>query len=435
MPNFDPLPGFRDFYPEECSIRNFIFAKWRQVCRAHNFAEYDAPILQPTELFIEKSGPEIVSQLFNFTDKGEREVTLRPEMTPYVCNMIAARAASLKRPLRWFSIGEFFRYERPQKGRLRSFYQLNADIFDEADTSAEVQLMALAVDLFRAFGLTKDDFAVRLSDRTLWLEYLAALGLAPDTALKVLQIIDKWEGEEPAEIKSKLAALSPGNSEKLYQSIQELMTVKSVEALESFLKAQKEIWEKVSPRLQDWNVLLKDLSSLGISDYIQVDLSIVRGLAYYTGFVFEIFEKKGKARALGGGGRYNDLIKKLGGPSMPAVGFALGDVTTLDLLSSMNLIPAFLQSCDLYLAYTSDATRSKALALLPQLREAGFSVEVSLKPLGFGKQMKAADKAGARKVLILGDEELAKGVCKLKELVTGKEIELPLEKLLEGLRE
>ena len=342
--------------------------------------------------------------------------------------------------MRWFSIGEFFRYERPQKGRLRSFYQLNADIFDEADTTAEVQLIALAIDLYRSFGLTSANFAVRLSDRTLWLEYLGTLGLASDAPMSILQIIDNWEREEPAEIRKKLASLCKGGQQEneLYQTIISLREVKSMDDLQRTLEnipGNLEPFDKVNSRIETWRTLLADLKAIGLENFIQVDLGIVRGLAYYTGFVFEIFEKQGKSRALGGGGRYNDLIQKLGGPSMPAVGFALGDVTTLDLLTSLNLLPAFVQSCDLYLAYTSEPTRAKALDLLPKLREAGYSVEISLKPLGFGKQLKAADKAGARKVVIIGDDELAKNACKVKDLSAKSEVEVPLEKLLEHLRQ
>lgn len=432
MSNVDPLPGFRDFYPEDCQIRNYIFDIWRMVCRRHNFVEYDAPILQPTELFIEKSGPEIVGQLFNFKDKGGREVTLRPEMTPYVCQMIAAKAQSLKRPLRWFSIGEFFRYERPQKGRLRSFFQLNADIFDEAGVAAEVELLALAVDLCRGFGLTQKDIAVRLSDRTLWLEYLSAKGLSPETATGVLQIVDKWEREDPAEITKKLEALKQG----LAEAVNGLIKIKSFAELEKFLGAQASLGNSpaLAARLADWKSLLADLTALGLSDFIQVDLGIVRGLAYYTGFVFEVFEKTGKSRALGGGGRYDNLVEKIGGPKMPAMGWACGDVTLLDCLTERGLLPKFIQSCNLFLVYTSDTTRAKALELLPQLRAAGLCVEISLKPIGFGKQMKAADKAGARYACIIGDDELAKGLCKLKCLNSGDELEVPLGKLLEHLK-
>jgi histidyl-tRNA synthetase len=432
MPNFDPLPGFRDFYPEECQVRNFIFAKWRQVCRAHNFVEYVVPTLQPTELFTVKSGPEIVGQLFNFKDKGDREVTLPAEITPYAAVMIGARAASLKRPIRWFSIPQCFRYERMQKGRGREFYQLNADIFDEPGTTAEVEIISFAIDIFRAFGLTQKDFVVRLSDRTLWLELLFTLGISLENAMIVLQTIDKWEREDPAEIKKKLEAIKPG----LTVTVKGMLEIKSLDALEKLLEGKNS--ESLTARLDNWKALLADLATMGLSDYIGVDLSIVRGLAYYTGFVFEVFEKDDQGgltgRALAGGGRFNDLVKKLGGPDMPAVGIGMSDVTLLVPLAERSLLPKFVDACDLYLAYTSPTTRAKALELLPKLRDAGFSVEISLKSLGFGKQMKAADKAGARKVLILGDDELSNNICKVKELTTGKEIELPLEKLIEGLR-
>ena len=427
MSTFDPLPGFREFYPEDCALRNYIFNMWRGVCRRHNFVEYAVPTLQPTELFVEKSGPEIVGQLFNFADKGGREVTLPPEATPYVAHMVGAKASALKRPLRWFSIPQCFRYERPQKGRGREFYQLNADIFDEAGITAEVEILALTIDIFRSFGLTKDDFAVRISDRTLWLEYLAATGMTAEQSMNVLQIVDKWEKEEPAEIKKKLEAIKTGSFEK----IGAMINIKSIDALEKILSEMNA--EKLLERLNEWKALIADLNAMGLKDFVQVDLGIVRGLAYYTGFVFEVFEKNG-GRALAGGGRYDNLIEKVGGPKMAAFGMGLGDITLLNLLTEKKLLPNLTTSCDFYIAYMGDAARAKALEILPQLRDAGFSVEISLKSLNFGKHLKAADKAGARVAIIIGDDELNKGIAKLKSLSSGKETEAPLEKLVEYLR-
>lgn len=430
------LPGFRDFYPEECQLRNYVFNVWRRVCRLHNFQEYDAPVLQPTELFTEKSGPEIVGQLFNFTDKGERQVTLRPEMTPYVCQMVGAKAQSLKRPIRWFSIGEFYRYERQQKGRLRAFYQLNADIFDEAGITAEVELLALVIDVFRAFGLTEKHFAVRLSDRTLWLAYLAAMGLNNEQSIATLQALDKWkQGGNDDETQKKIETQT-GNK-KIYPAIKDFMQSQySFDGIAAFFECNSILAgnETISKRLQEWKSLFADLKAMGLSDYIQVDLGIVRGLAYYTGFVFEVFQTTGEGRALAGGGRYDNLVEKLGGPKMPAFGMAIGDVTLQDCLAENNLLPKFTGGCDLFLAYTSDVTRAKLLELLPQLRAAGMSVEMPLKSAGLGKLMKAADKAGARHMLILGDDELAKNMAKMKNLATGEERDIPLDKLNEHLR-
>lgn len=430
--SFNPLPGFRDFYPEELQLRNFIFNVWRRVCRQHNFAEYDAPILQPTELFVEKSGPEIVGQLFNFKDKGEREVTLRPEMTPYVCQMVGAKAQSLKRPIRWFSIGEFFRYERPQKGRLRSFYQLNADIFDEADVTAEVELLALVIDVFRAFGMTQEHFAVRLSDRTLWLEFLAAKGLSEEQARSVLQAVDKWERESKEDSQKKLQAIGVKDAQALFADVESFMKIKSFAELEAF--AQKQSSAALGERLKQWKTIFADLKAMGLAEYVLIDLSIVRGLAYYTGFVFEAFQKTGEGRALAGGGRYDNLVEKVSGTPMPAFGMGLGDVTLADCLRENNLLPSFTAGCDMFFVYTSDATRAKMLELLPQLRAAGMSVDMPLKASGFGKMMKAADRAGARHALILGDDELAKGVAKIKNLASGEEREVALAQLNEHLK-
>ncbi len=415
-------------------MRNYFFEVWRRVCRAHNFVEYAVPTLQPTELFIEKSGPEIVSQLFNFTDKGGREVTLPPEATPYVAQMVGAKAASLKRPIRYFSIPQCFRYERPQKGRGREFYQLNADIFDEPGTTGEAEILALAIDIFKALGLGAKDFAVRLSDRTLWLEFLAALGFDEAKALEILPIVDKWEREEPSEILKKLEVLAGAQAAALQKAFGELMAVKSLEALEQFVREQKlAASEKLLARIEEWKALLRDLAALGYADFIQVDMGIVRGLAYYTGFVFELFERTGQGRAIAGGGRFNNLVKKLGGPDMAAVGIAMSDVAVMNVLSDRGLLPEYAATPAIYLAYTSEFTRAKALELLPQLRAKGCPVECPLKPLAFGKQLKAADKSGARKAIIIGDDELSRGVCKLKDLRSGAEEELPLATLPEKI--
>jgi histidyl-tRNA synthetase len=438
MSSIEPLPGFREFYPRDCQIRNFIFTVWRRVCRAHNFVEYATPTLQPTELFIEKSGPEIVGQLFNFTDKGEREVTLPAEVTPYVCQMVGAKAAALKRPLRWFSIPECFRYERAQRGRTRSFYQLNADVFDEASEAAEVELISLTIDLYRAFGLTAKDIVVRLSDRTLWVEYLLGLAVPADKMVVTLGIIDKWEREEPAEIIKKLSAIVGGEAQAkaLREAVVGLMACQSIEALEEFLreKLSGEALEKNLARVASMKAILADLDAMGLADFVRVDFGVIRGLAYYTGFVFEVFDRIGKSRALAGGGRYDHLVKKLGGPDMPAMGMGMGDVTLLDILTERKLLPEFVDSVDFYLASTSPATRAAALKLSVELRDAGFVVELPLKELGFGKQMKAADKANAGAVIILGDDELAKGSVKVKDLRSGQEKEMPLEGLAKNLR-
>lgn len=432
MAGFQSLPGFRDFYPEDFSRRQHIFRVWRQNAAAFGFQEYDAPVLEPLELYKTKSGDEIESQLFSFKDKGGREVSLRPEMTPTVCRMVGARAGALKRPIKWFSIAEFYRYERAQKGRLRAFHQFNADIFGEAGPEAEVELIALLIQCLAGFGLTKDDFCVRLSDRDLWFFYLEALGFDDAQSRSLLTVIDRHEkmgdeafkgyaethGELPADRKDKILAF---------------LKVKGLTELETALAPFQS--EKLTARLADWRKVLAGVRAMGLADFIAVDLSVVRGLAYYTGFVFEAFDRKGDLRALAGGGRYNDLIKKLGGPDLPAVGFAIGDVTTGLLLEQRGLAPAHGAAPEVYAVIGGEAERKAAFADIQALRSAGLRVEYPFKDTAMGKQFKAASDSGARLAIIYGGDELAKGVVKIRNLTDRTEREVARDQTVAAVRD
>jgi len=430
---FETLPGFREFYPDACARRNHVFGRWRYVARAFNFLEYDAPVLEPLELYIEKSGEEIVGQLFNFEDRGGRGVALRPEMTPSLARLIGAKANSLKRPIKWFNIGEHYRYERPQKGRLRAFYQFNVDIFGEPGPSADAELIALLAQSLQSFGLGRTDFKIRLSDRDLWLLILAAEGLDAAGSAEVLGIIDKLERTERAKTIEKLSSVFGRDAGAFLTKIEEAICIRDFDALKVYIEKlplEGDLTEQAHARLQDWSQLMDHLTASGVADFIRIDLGIVRGLAYYTGFVFEAFEASGEGRALAGGGRYDALVKKLGGPDMPAVGFAMGDVTLVDLLESKSLMPAYLQCPQFIAIIGGEAERRAALADAAQLRSLGYQVEYPLKNQGFGKQFKSANQSGARFALIYGSEELEKGVIKVRDLATGNESEIVRKYLL-----
>ena len=321
MREFQTLPGFREFYPEDLARRNHVFRVWRQTANAFGFAEYDAPVLEPLDLYRAKSGDEIEAQLFSFTDKGQREVALRPEMTPTVCRLVGAKAGSLKRPIKWFNIAEFYRYERMQKGRGRCFFQFNADIFGEAGIEAEIELIALLVQCLRAFGLTAADFRVRLSDRNLWFCYLGSLGLDEARIPAMLSAIDKYEKLGDEAFKPYVGAFGPLDPE-LRRKVLSFLEIRSFQSLEKAIgaegPAQGAAAGKLAERLGDWRNLLAGLDAMGLADFVHVDLGVVRGLAYYTGFVFEAFDMKGELRALAGGGRYDHLVARLGGPDLPA---------------------------------------------------------------------------------------------------------------------
>jgi len=432
MATFQTLPGFREFYPEDFARRNHVFRLWRQTANVFGFSEYDAPVLEPLELYKAKSGDEIEAQLFSFVDKGGREVALRPEMTPTVCRLVGAKANSLKRPIKWFSIAEFFRYERMQKGRGRCFSQFNADIFGEPGPEAEIELIALLVQCLCAFGLTEQDFYVRLSDRNLWFYYLEALGLDEPRSRAILGAIDKYEKLGDDAFTAYEETFGPLEAE-LKTRILSFLGVKSLAALEATIASLG--GERLSARLADWKKLLVALEAMGLARFVEVDLGVVRGLAYYTGFVFEAFDRKGELRALAGGGRYDDLIEKLGGPALPAVGFAIGDMTFALLLEQRGLMPALVQAPDVYCVIGGEKERLAAFGDIQPLRSAGFRVDYPLKDLAFGKQFKAAAESGAKLALIYGPDEVAKGVVKIRDLTQRTEVEVPRLQVAANVRD
>jgi histidyl-tRNA synthetase len=389
-------------------------------------------VLEPLELYKAKSGDEIEQQLFSFTDKGGREVALRPEMTPTVCRLVGEKAATLKRPIKWFSIAEFYRYERAQKGRQRAFFQFNADIFGEPGPEAEIELIALLIQSFRAFGLAEEDFYVRLSDRNLWFFYLEALGLDEPRVRAMLGAVDKYEKLGDAAFKDYAEKFGPLDSQ-LKEKVLAFLQIKTLAALEQTLAALG--GDKLAARLADWRKLLGGLQAMDLARFVEVDLGVVRGLAYYTGFVFEAFDRKGDLRALAGGGRYDDLVKKLGGPDLPAVGFAIGDVTTGILLEERGKMPTYVSAPDVYVVVDGEKGRLAAFSCINELRATGLCVEYPFKDIAFGKQFKAAADSGAKLALIYGSDELAKGVVKIRDLTERSEREVPREHVVAAVRD
>jgi len=405
------LPGFRDFLPDACAARNYIFARWREVTRRYGFLEWDGPLLEPTDLYQKKSGAEIVEQLFNFTDKGEREVAMRPELTPTLARVIAAHEREFKKPLKWFSIGQFFRYEKQQRGRLREHFQLNCDIVGEAAPAADIELLALCIDLLHAFGFTEKDFVVRISDREFWTDFLREKDVPPDRWDDVLQVIDKF-GREPREkTVEKLGGLADpvlkilgegGKSEKLDQ-------------------------------------LVNSLRGRGLADFVDVDVRIVRGLAYYTGIVFEVFDRAGELRAIAGGGRYDNLIGQLsdGAVSMPALGFAMGDVVLGELINEtpharkrMQDAVAAEHKIDIYIVIAKEERRADAFEQIQQLRDRDYRVEYSLTPAKVARQFQAAENAGAALALLYGDEWPQ---VKMKDMASGEQQLVSRENLVDRI--
>ncbi|PYJ27860.1 MAG: histidine--tRNA ligase [Verrucomicrobia bacterium] len=379
------LPGFRDFLPEECARRNYIFARWHEVARRYSFVEWEGPPLEATELYKKKSGAEIVDQLFNFTDKGEREVALRPELTPTLARVVAAHDREFKKPLKWFSIGQFFRYEKQQRGRLREHFQLNCDILGEAGLAADIELVALCIDVLRAFGFGEKDFVVRISDREFWTDFLREKDVPVDRWDGLLQAIDKF-GREPRE----------KTAEKLGKLAAPVFTTL-----------------KTGGKSEKLGKFVDGLRVFGLADFVSIDIGIVRGLAYYTGIVFEVFDRAGKFRAVAGGGRYDNLIGQLSDSSvsLPALGFAMGDVVLGELIQEiprasqiMERAVAKERKIDVYIVIAKEERRADALKQIQQLRDRGYRVDYPLAPTKVARQFQAAEEAGASLAVLYGDE-------------------------------
>jgi len=403
----DRLPGFRDFYPEplpsreagwSADARQYVSDKWRAMARRYGFREYDGPPLEPLELFTAKSGQEIIGQLYNFKDKGERDVSLRPEMTPTLARMIAAHERSYKKPIKWFAIPQLFRYERQQKGRLREHFQLNADILGEKDVAADAELIALLIDTLRSFGLTEQDFVIRLSSRNSWHDFFLQHHGDAAREYEFFQLIDKLDHEDPQLNDQKLSALG--------------LSLVEVRALIQHAEPTAEL-----------KLVLDSLAARGLADFVKVDYGVIRGLAYYTGIVFEAFDRKGEFRALAGGGRYDNLVKLLsaGTVDLPALGFGMGDVVLLELLKARELLPKFSGALDAYCLIEEEALRPESLKLIQDLRSAGLAVDYSLTPGKSDRQFKRAQELQAACTARLERNEAGELVARIKNLKTRQE--------------
>jgi histidyl-tRNA synthetase len=391
------LPGFRDFYPEDFAHRAHIMRAWREVARRFAFVEYDGPPLEPLDLYTRKSGDEIVGQLYEFKDKGDRHVALRPEMTPTFARMVAAKAAALRKPVRWFSVPQLFRYERAQRGRLREHFQLNVDIVGEASEVADAELLAVAVGIMKELGLGPQDVRARVSDRRLLNALLDAMGLSAGSRAAAYGVLDKV-GRQPDSVAREKMVASGAKAD----AVDAVLDLAKPGALER-VRAKYGSNASVKAALATFDSYLAHAKASGIAEWIDVDMSIVRGLAYYTGIVFELFDAKGELRAICGGGRYDNLLKDLGGVELPALGFGMGDVVLGELLKERGLMPADSGSgAELYVIGGPGAVKDGmdgALKLASALRGAGFSVDHGMSETRYASatrnQFESAKKSGA----------------------------------------
>ena len=382
------LPGFRDFYPEDCAIRNYVFETWRRIAHSFGFQEYDAPMLEPTELYKKKSGEELKTQLFRFKDQGGRDVCLKPEMTPTLARLVVTRERDYRKPIKWFSISPFFRFEKPQKGRLREFYQVNCDIIGDNSAAADAELIALAIALHQAFGLTTDDFFVRLNNRNLWSDFLQRLDQPLEQISEFLQVIDKLERDSVEVTAQKLAKFGT-----------------TLDQVQKYIAMPPH-------KIPGFEPLFQELRWRGLEPFVQLDLTIVRGLDYYTGLVFEVFDRKKENRALAGGGRYDNLITAIsnGACNLPAAGFAIGDVVLSNFLQELPHTKRQLETAvqqarpTAYIVIADETHRDSAIELVGQLRVSGLAVDYPFHLAKVSRQFQHAEATGAKYAIVVGQE-------------------------------
>lgn len=417
--------GTRDFYPEDMAFQQYIFGKWQKTCERYGFEAYDAPMFENLEIYTQKSGNEIEHQLYTFEDKGGRKMALRPELTPSLARMVATKGSALKRPVRWYSIPRLFRYERMQKGRLREFYQLNMDILGIESVDADAELIAAVIGMMTDLGFEASDFKVRISSRTLLEELFQNAGLQRDQFANLYALLDR---------KGKI---SPDEYDAELQQIISESTVR--DKIKSYFNASSldEIIQKAgrTSAVANLEELFKILAYYGLSDFVVFDIGIVRGLAYYTGVVFEVFDIKKNMRAIAGGGRYDKLVELYGGTPTPAVGFAAGDVVLGDLLKEKGLAPPLPCRSKVFIVNLEDVDKQQVIELAQKIRNNGISCEFSLKSCPLGKQLKNANSARSAYTVFIGGDELKNGDVRVKNMTDGNETIVHLIEVADYLKQ
>lgn len=422
---FTPPKGMRDFYPEDVLCRNWLFSLWRASSKKFGFTEYDGPILETEELIARKSGEEILDQLYNFTDKGGRKVVLRPEMTPTLARMILAKGNSLPLPLKWFSIPQCFRYERMQKGRKREHYQWNLDIVGIEAVTAEAEIIACICDFFKSVGLTGHDVEIKIGSRKVLAEILTTLKISSQIMNDVFLVLDKWDKVPKETIQKMLQDI--GLNSKQINSIESMLNSdnKNIETFKQHIEKAKGDVAVTS----DIEKLFSYLKEYGVSDFCVFDIKVVRGLAYYTDIVFEAYDKEHKFRAICGGGRYNNLLKSLGGNNVPSIGFGFGDVVILEVLKEKNKLVDFKEYIDYFVIPFSKSERFLAIEVASKLRDKGNKVSILLEDKKLKNAMASANKSGAKNVVIVAPEEAKENKVVVKDLETGKESKITIDEI------
>ncbi len=408
-----PLPpkGTRDFYPEEMSFREHIFSSWEKTCQRYGFEKFDAPIFEHLDLYTKKSGEEIEKQLYTFEDKSNRKLSLRPEMTPSLARMVAAKGPALKKPVRWYSIPRLFRYEKMQKGRLREFFQLNVDILGVKEVTADAELIAVAIDTLRDLGLDNNDFSVHVSSRNLLEELFLQLSIPKESIKPLFLLLDKQQKLPKDVFKKELEIFL--KDQRLATKVFDILNAQSFDEIVAINPS--------SPSVKDLQNLFTVMDHYGLADYVTFDIGIVRGLAYYTGIVFELMDKNRDLRAIAGGGRYDRLVSLYGGEDTPAAGFATGDVVLAELLKAKGIVPDQPSRSDIFIATFNRENYNQVVSLANALRQRGYSCEFPLRPIPIGKQMKLASAARSKVVIFTGGQEEKEDNIKIKDMRSGEE--------------
>lgn len=414
--------GVRDFYPDDLRRRAYIEDVMRETVESFGYEAIDASVLEPAGLYDAKSGDELSQeQSYRFTDRGDREIMLRPEMTPTVARMVAAQAKSLSFPLRWYSVPNLFRYERPQHGRLREHWQLNVDLFGSENTTADTEIIMVAYELMRNLGAEEDDFIIRISSRELFADFAnEVLKIDQDTYRDLAQLIDK---------KAKI------DKDSFVGAVQDLLPEPKADQLMTYLsltdvEKMNEAFPMLAKPLNELSSLMDQLADQDIGNAV-FDPNLIRGIAYYTGPVFEIFDTHPKnSRSLFGGGRYDNLMEMFDVDSVPAVGFGAGDVTLADFLDAHELWPELVANLDADICLVDAGKHSTfGYAVAKRLRDGGLNARVNISGSAIGTQLKHADKDGAAYVIVIGDDEIESSTVTIKELATGEQKTVPVDEL------
>ena len=433
--DLNPPRGTRDFYPEELRVRNWLFGQWRATAAAHGFEEYDSPVLESEALYVRKAGEEVTQQLYNFEDKGGRRVALRPEMTPSLARMVMARKNALPLPVKWFSVPQCWRYERTTRGRRREHYQWNMDIWGVPGVTAEAEVLAAVVGFFERVGIDSADVGIKINSRRVLSAILAMYGVTGDKFAEVCVIVDKLDKIGPdATVELLMATPGPALGDDAAKKIVQSLSLKSIKELSALTG------DLGNDAVAELTTLFEVAEAYGFADWILFDASVVRGLAYYTGIVFEGFDRKGELRAICGGGRYDKLLSLYGSPTVvPACGFGFGDCVVMELLREKGVLPTLTPNLDFVVVAFNNEMRLHAVGLAAQLRGAGFAVDVLLAPKKHvDKAFSYADRVDGRRVVFVAPDEWAQKKVRVKDLRApeddpNKQVDLPVDGFVDAL--